>query len=331
MGELTGYFLLQYQRKKEKLALYLMMCFAGFLGASFFYYLHIFVAPDPGFWFWKSGVTLRFIGLAIFVFISERKILHMRFPVFTAVSGACIVIILILPYDIAYYFGLTIYGAALALLIFFAFIYRQSAGKVKKYLGVGILGGLIWGTGIGITSDFMVNMWQYYLEVGLVLQMVGMVLLGLGFISIRSFDEFTWAPFVTTLFILYRSLVIFSYSFEKESNLKDGDLLGGGIASALLVAQSIVKSTEPPEAIDYKDLTYLVKMGKREYLGGKCMGVLLVKKDLMILRDKLDVFLRAFEEKFDQILSTWAGDMTPFEKQSASLLPIFQPGRKWRL
>jgi hypothetical protein len=126
-------------------------------------------------------------------------------------------------------------------------------------------------------------------------------------------------------------VVIFSFAFEQQSQLKDGDLKGSGIASALVVAQSIVKSEEPPEAIDYKDITYLVKQGKQDFQGGRCTGVLLAKKDLRILRDKLDYFLRAFEEKFSANLSKWDGNVTPIEEQSGSLLPIFQPGRKWKL
>ncbi len=324
VGEIMIFFFRQAKKTGEPLGVYLGLCFAGFLGASVFYFIHIFFIYDP--LLWRIGVTLRFSGLALFVFVFEKKVRQMQVPIFTILSAVCIVLILFLPsFDLAYYFGLTIYGAALALLLFFVWIYRQMEGKVKRLIGWGIFGGLIWGTGVGLTSDFMVQeVAQYFLDIGLLLQMTGMIILGLSFTSIRSLDEFLWSDKIQTLFVLYSSLCIFAYSFERGSKLEQGDLLGGGLASALIAMQSISQSEEPPETIDYKDLVFIIKPGELIFSGGRCTAILLAKKRLTIVKEKLSQFIHTFEQIHSLDLQKWGGNITPLDQHNEDLLKIFK-------
>ncbi len=323
VGEIVIFFFRQAKKTGERLGLYLGLCFSGFLGASVFYFIHIFYMSDP--LLWRIGVTLRFLGLALFVYVFEKKVRRLRVPVFTILSAVCIGLILFLPSDdLAYYFGLTIYGAAIGLLLFFIWIYRQMEGRVKRLIGVSIIGGLIWGTGIGLTSDFMVALNSLFLDIGLLLQMGGMILLGFGFISIRSFDEFLWADTVQTLFVLYSSVCIFAYSFERGNKLAQGDLFGGGLASALIAMQYVAKSEEPPETIDYKDLVFIVKPGELVFSAGRCTAVLLAKKRLTIVKEKLSLFIHKFELQHSAHLQNWGGNTTPLEAHNEDLLKIFQ-------
>ncbi len=323
VGEIVIYFFRQAKKTREPLGIYLGLCFAGFLGASVFYFIHIFFIYDP--LLWRIGVTFRFSGLALFVFVFEKKVRQLRVPIFTILSAVCISLILFLPsFDLAYYFGLSIYGAAVALLLFFILVYLQMEGKVKRFIGWGIFGGLIWGAGVGVTSDFMVQqVSQYFLDLGLLLQMIGLIILGLSFTSIRSLDEFLWSDKIQTLFVLYNSLCIFAYSFERGTKLEQGDLLGGGLASALIAMQSIVQSEEPPETIDYKDLVFIIKPGEITFSGGRCTAILLAKKRLTIAKEKLSHFIHNFELQYSPHLQNWTGNTNPLEEHNEDLLKIF--------
>ncbi len=324
VAEIVIYFFRQARKTGEPLGVYLGLCFAGFLGASVFYFIHIFYIYDP--LLWRIGVTFRFSGLALFVFVFEKKVRKLRIPIFTILSVVCIGLILFLPsYDLAYTFGLTIYGAALALFLFFIWIYRQMEGKIRRFIGWGVFGGLVWGTGVGLTSDFMVlEVAQYFLDIGLLLQMTGLIILGLGFTSIKSLDEFLWEDKIQTLFVLYSSLCIFAYSFERGTKLEQGDLLGGGLASALIAMQSISQSEEPPETIDYKDLVFIIKPGELNFSGGRCTAILLAKKRLTIVKEKLSQFIHTFEQIHSSNLQKWGGNTTPLEQHNEDLLKIFQ-------
>ena len=326
IGEIVVFFFRQAKTTGERLGVYLGLCFSGFLGASVFYFIHIFFYPDP--LLWKSGVILRFLGLATFVFLFEKEVRQLHLPIFTILSVVCMGLIIGLPFDLAYFFGLTIYGAALALFLYFIWILRQMEGKIKRFIAWSIVGGLIWGTGIGVTSDFMVQeVWRYFLDLGLLLQMGGLIILALGFFSIKSLDEFLWAEKIQTLFVLYNSLCIFAYSFERETKLEQGDLFGGGLASALMAIQAVIQSEEPPETIDYKDIVFIIKPGEIIFPNGRCTAILLAKKRLRIIIEKLTRFTREFETVHSSHLQNWDGNTAPLEERNQDLLNIFHAKR----
>jgi hypothetical protein len=251
LAEVAGLFFIQYQKSREPLSLLLTIVFIGFCASSIF----------------------------TFVFMFEHQVKKRRFPVLTLLCAVSIIVLIVLPYELAYYFGFAIYGAALVVFWFFLRVYRDTDGKIRRNIEKAILGAFILGLGIGLSADLVVQMGgEYLISVGLIVQLVGLIILGLSFYGIRSTDEFVWYNEAQSLFIIFNSLCIYAYSIEQGNYLKQADLFGGGLASVLMVAQSIVKSDEPPTHIEYQNLNFMVQVGKNQYSENRIIAVLLVKK-----------------------------------------------------
>ena len=149
-------------------------------------------------------------------------------------------------------------------------------------------------------------------------------MIGLSFYSIRTTDEFLWKNNCQTLYVIYNSLCIFPFSIEQNAIMQEGDLKGGGLATVLIVAQSILKTQEPPNHIEFQDMNFLLKVGNRSFSGNRCIGILLVKKNLMILQEKLDRFMTDFETHFAATLENWGGNASPFSEEGGKIAQIFQ-------
>ncbi len=325
--EVAGLFITQYRKSKETLSLLLTICFSAFSASSVFYFVRFFILPDPA--FYRAEVVLRFISFTTFVYMFEFKVKKRRYPILTMYCIVSMILIIVLPYEIAYASSFTIYGAALVFLWFFLRAYRETDGTIRRDIGSSLIGGIVLGIGIGISADLVVNMvGDYVIAIGLIIQLLGMITIGLSLYGIRTTDEFLWHSEVQTLYVIFNSLCICSYSIEKDTALKDADLFGGGLASVLMVAQSIMKSEEPPEHIEYQNLNFLVRVGKQNFSGSRVITVLLVKKNLTILNEKLGQFVDSFENQYKDVLNNWTGDITSFLQNSGELINIFRLKRR---
>lgn len=316
-------FLFQYKRSHEVLMLLLMICFFAFTGSSMFYFARIFITPENV--FYRIEVVLRFAAFTTFVYMFERQVKQRKFIYLTILCGLCILLLLVLPYNIAYNFGFTIYGAAIVVLLFFIRTFRLTEGKIHKKIRSSILGSLILGIGIGASADLMVaTIGDFLIPVGLVIQVVGMIIIGLSFYIIHSADEFTWYKNTKSLYLIFNSVCLFAHSFEKNERIKEADLYGSGLASVLIVAQSILQSDEPPKHIEFQNTNFVVKKSTEKYGGDHLIAILIVKKNLIILNEKLDNFISKFESRFKDLLDKWDGNTAPFSEGSIDLIKIFQ-------
>lgn len=325
--EVAGLFFVQYRKSHEMLSFLLTICFIAFSGSSILYFVRIFVIPEQI--LYRLEVILRFISFTVFVYMFEHQVKKRHIPLLTLYCVVSIILILTLPYEIAYMSSFTIYGAALVVFWFFLRALRDTDGKIRRNIARSMFGAFTLGLGIGISADLVISIvGQYLIAVGLILQLVGMIIIGVSFYGIRSTDEFLWHSEVQNLFVIFNSLCIYAYSIEQNTTLKEADLYGGGLASVLIVAQSIVKSEEPPEHIEYQNLNFLVRIGKQNFTGSRVIMVLLVKKNLSILNEKLERFVNAFEERFKSVLGDWTGDISAFSEQSGDLLEMFKLKRE---
>ncbi len=330
LGEVAGIFFATYRRAKEPLPLLLTIVFCSFCGASIFYFLPFFEDLEPlSDLFYKTEVPLRFAAFTAFVYLFEHQVKQRRFPYLTVLFAACIFLIIILPYIIAYTFSFTIYGAALVVLYYLMNTFRNTEGIIRRNLGIALLGAFVLGLGIGLSAKLVVEtVGRYAVALGLIVGLVGMVMVGASFYAIRTTDEFRWPAEVQSLFVIFNSICVFAYSFDQKSELKDGDLKGTGLASVLMVAQNIVQGKEPPGQIEFQNLNFLVQVGDRQFNGESCVVVLLVRKNLVILHEKLQRFIKGFEKQFEGTLTKWDGNTDPITTQSGELVQIFQSRRR---
>jgi len=321
--QVAGLFVSQYRKARESLSLLNAIFFCAFCGSSLAYFLRFFVMNDPI--FYRIEVSLRFAAFTCYVYLFEHQVKKHKIPWLTLLCIFCISLLIFLPYEYAYNSGFTIYGATMIVLWFFIKVFHETDGKIHRYVGIAILGGVVLGTGIGISADLMVQTYGNILvAIGLIVELIGMIMIGLSFYFIRTTDEFLWRSNVQSLFIIYNSLSILAYNLEQESPMKQGDLYGGGLASVLIVAQSIIKSDSPPDHIEYQNMNFLIKVGQKQFDGNRCVAVLLVKKNLSILHEKLAQFMERFETQYESILTKWNGNALPFQEQSGPLLKLFQ-------
>ncbi len=330
LGQVAGIFFAAYRRAKEPLPLLLMLVFCSFCGSSVFFFLRFFIELTPYFEsLYRAEVSLRFVGFTAFIYMFERQVKKRRVPYQTILCVVCIVLIITLPYGIAYLFSFTIYGAAAVVLFFLLNTFLNTEGSVRRNLGRALIGSFVLGLGIGFSADLVVNnIGRYVVALGLTVGLVGMIMIGASFYAIQSTDEFRWPAEVQSIFVIFNSICVFAYSFDQQSDLKDGDLKGTGLASVLMVAQSIVQGKEPPGHIEFQNLNFLVRISDRQFNRESCIAVLLVRKNLVILHEKLQRFMHEFEKQFEGVLTNWDGNTDPFITQSGSLVQIFQTRRR---
>nr|MDO8118850.1 hypothetical protein [Candidatus Sigynarchaeota archaeon] len=217
---------------------------------------------------------------------------------------------------------------AIIVFSFFAGVYNQVFGTVKRDLKRSIIGAFVLGIGIGMSADLIVQTFGTFLIVtGLFTQLAGMALLGLSFYSIGSTDEFRWYSEVESIFLIFNSLCIYTYSIEQGKTLKEADLHGGGIATVLMVTQTIIDSEEPPDHIEYQNTSFLIKKTEKKYDGNHVVAVLIARKNLAILREKLGDFLSTFSKKFEKELVSWKGDTSMFKETCDELVATFHQQR----
>lgn len=326
--EVAGLFLSQHKKSREQLSLLLTICFFSFWGSSIFYFLRFFVMFDAS--FYRIEVALRFAAFTTFVYMFEKQGKKRRVPYLTAFCIACIALISVLPYEMAYMFSFTIYIAALIVFAYFFRVFVGTEGTIRRDIVIAIAGAFVMGIGIGLSADLVVSYGGDILIVsGLFLQVIGMIVIGLSFYSIRSADEFSWHQNVQTIYVIHNSICIFAYSLEQDALLQEGALHGGGIATVLLVSQAVSKSDEPPNHIEFQDLHFIVRVGSRSFDGSHVIVVLQVQKDLTILNEKLDRFVSTFEDQFASVLEGKGGivNMAKINVQSTELTSMFRHGR----
>lgn len=275
--------------------------------------------------FYRLEVALRFTSFTTFVYLFEFRIKKHRFPILVLYCIVSILLILFLPESLAYNAGYTIYVASLFVYWFYVKIFQNTEGTIHNNIRYALIGTVLLGIGIGLSADALVkNIGIYFVSIGILVEIFGIMLIGLGFYRIKSSDELTWYREPIGLFIIFNSLCLYGYNFKEKMIFENADLHGGGLAAVLIVSQSIMKSENPPKHIEFQNTHYLIGIGKKDFNNNRLTAVLIVHRNLTILHEKLIRFLIAFEEKFSPILSKWQGDISKITSECHDLIQIFQ-------
>ncbi len=319
--QLSVLFYFQYKKIKEFLSFILLLCFSAFFISSIFYFLRIFISAEPI--YYRLEVMFRFLAFSTFVYIYEFKINKMKVPFVFIYCMISIVAIMVLPYSIAYDAGFTIYLPAMYQFLFFYRALKKTDGQIKRMFIITLSGAFVMGIGIGLSAEKMVEFLGFiFLPIGLLIQLIGLAMIGLSFYQIRSVNEIIWETEPISVFIILNGLCLFSYSFKEKEDVENADLFGGGLAASLLVAKNIVKSDQPPAHIEFQNLHFLISIGLIDSQGSKPVAVMLVKKNLLILQDKLKKFMNLFETQFKSRLISWNGQVFPKEEYD-SIMNVF--------
>ncbi|TFF93393.1 MAG: hypothetical protein EU544_05950 [Promethearchaeota archaeon] len=113
--------------------------------------------------------------------------------------------------------------------------------------------------------------------------------------------EKEWFESLVHLYIIHKSgILLYDYEFSQQEDKIESDLVSGGIIGLTSLLKEIVKGEERLRIIDHGDMKLMFKYSPMKDV----IFVLVIREDLLILRDKLDEFSKDFIETYKQQLDT---------------------------
>ncbi len=107
--------------------------------------------------------------------------------------------------------------------------------------------------------------------------------------------EKEWFESLKHLYVIHKSgILIYDHSFKDKKNDTESDLISGGIIGLISVLKEIVQGKERLRVIDHGDNKLLFKFSPIKDV----IFVLVIKEDLIVLRDKLDRFALEFVQNY---------------------------------
>jgi hypothetical protein len=118
-----------------------------------------------------------------------------------------------------------------------------------------------------------------------------------------SRDEQHWPDALIHMYIIHNSgLLLHEHTFRPESNLAASDLISGGLMGLVSLLQEI-SGTKNLRIIDHGDKKLLFQFDSSRNV----VFVLVIERELMVLRSKLAEFIKEFETKFRKHLVNFSG------------------------
>jgi len=282
-----------------------------------------FISFDPSTCMFQLKYILIDLGLFLFIFNIERTYQDLvKTKFFFSIFTILIIPLLIFSTPNSVLLQLSIIGIAfnvLFILIFFIKLGRQSIGKIKQRIRVGLIGLLITTIGMGVSSENVVHYItnELIIIVGYLFFFLGILLVYISFYDVSLFLEADWKENLISLNIidLNSNTCMYYQDFQelekKTDSLEDSsikrDLLSGGIVGIQSIISAITNSSAPNlRTIVQGDTQILVEYGE----GYIC--TFFVKKPL----DSLFYFLKTisiqFKRYFGDTVKNWDGNSETF-------------------
>jgi hypothetical protein len=215
-----------------------------------------------------------------------------------------------------------IFGAPLVFIapyIWF-FILKPILGLWKKRMILALLGLLCIAMGIAGRSDIATHSFGFPLySLGTLVGIFGEILLWYGLATINTFSDLHWKEKMRELFIIsHTGIGLFAFSFERNSPLKESDLIAGGFSGIRLILEEMLKTNEHLKLIDYQKVKILLEQGE------SAMFILIITEDSAYLRQKLKLFSDEFHFFYKDALRNWTGDISIFGPVQEMIQRIFE-------
>ncbi|MBN1217174.1 MAG: hypothetical protein JXA99_17270 [Candidatus Lokiarchaeota archaeon] len=289
-----------------------------FLGLSlmiFFFILgdHYAISQGLRLIYLNCGYITLMFGALIFIFIIEMYQIFLKKYLFTLIFvGDIILYIIFISININY--GQIATHTFWVIFIFFFIFYSKelrtifksqpSLGDFKsKYLEL-VFGIFFTILGFALTTDFIIQSLGLILRfIGNILQLFGLFILFLFFISIPSFLEYDWQKKIDNLYIIHKSgLLIYVKSFLGGDESPYDSSISGIITSLKMMLEHI-SNKEDISVIEQKGKIIIIQPGSYIY------GVLICEVNLDSLHILLNNFIEKIEIIYSNILKEWDGDL----------------------
>jgi hypothetical protein len=342
--EISLIFLIRFLKQEKQLRNFQELGYAslimGFSLSWFFYIISDFYSYETlitPFFIWNTGsIRYLFLNLGyfsitlfamVFLYCIERyKIFLVKRYVFTALFGIYSVVFLILFFidisitqNITYFFWSIFIGFFIVYLINFI---KKVPNKKNLYIGL-----LKYLSGIGLTlvgflfsTDILIEAFGLPIRfVGDILQLSGLVILSLFFLTLPPFSEFDWKDKLEAIFVMNPSgICLYYHIFKEKKQFKDENLISAAFSSINTMINKLTQSES--------ELSTVKKGGENIiiYSGKFTTGVLYLSEDLNYPKVLLKEFIDNFELTFHNILSDWDGNVVSFNPAKIIAKRIFQ-------
>jgi len=311
--------------------------FLGFSKCTMIYNDYYLTTESPLFnYVYLIGIGLAIIGIIFLAHISERM-LPFNTRHLVAITG---IILFLITYTLPLILGFSldylrmVYYIIFPSLFIFIFtalfvLFLRTIGIIRRYIGFIICGLFIFGLGRAFNTEYMKLIFGDIINLyGSIIIVVGLALIGLGFRALPSLNELEWHNKIYNLYIIYtkNGVCLFRHSFQpksmNESVVKiDDDLLTGGLTGVMHLIKEMLYDEDDEsymKTIDHMDVKILLERG--HYV----TGIIIAKEELKIISDKLDQFIKLFENRNIKYLKKFDGNVSRFEKDIDLVHKIFE-------
>lgn len=260
--------------------------------------------------FW--GYLTTAIGAIIFSYTIESKNLTKTKYIFTIFSASVFTLFILsvffFPDWTQTIAQLVAIPAFLIILVYF-YILVKTVWNTYKFASILLISGIIsWIIGFIGTSDVAVDLFGgFYIRIMAdILVIVGLIILGFSLNTIPSVDEFLWQDNLKYIMITTKpGICVYNENFKEKRELNE-ILLSGALAAV----REFIKDT-----LDKESGLKVVSRGEEYYIieeGEYIIGILIVKKELEILKMYLKKIIKEFENFFKKSLVNWSGNIETF-------------------
>lgn len=313
---------------------------AGFGLTWFIYLFSDFYTPDElisPFFFWNIGsfrylfLNLGYFSISIFsilflrcvekykIFLFKRYLFTFLFSIYAILFFILFIIDIRITQNLTYFFWSIFIFFFLVYLIDFA---KRVQGKQNLYIGL-----LKYLSGIGLTligflfsTDLMINVFGLAGRLlGDILQLSGLLLLSIFFLTLPPFSEFDWMNKLEAIFLMNSSGICLYYKiFQEKKEFMDQNLISAAFSGINVMIDQITQSRTGISVVKKKDENIVM------YSGNLITGVLYTSEELNYTKVLLKEFITKFETIFERLVKEFSGDITVFESTEVLVNDIFQ-------
>ncbi len=287
---------------------------AGFIAFAvmhlFFFMMGDFYSSEAGREFWlKLGYFALLSGLSIFAYIFEAAYKKTKY-IFTIVFLTGPILSILLPHSILRVLALALYTPFLVveLILYLKFMLRYSYGKTRRSIMMLIFSFAIVLIGYAFIADYAI---EYFgigsYAFGTLLLGAGVIGMGQALLNIPSFDELNWDKMVKELYIMTRDgrpLLKIDFDNIDEGINEETILATGGFTGIREMLKEIVHTDEEIRVVDQGNTKLLFAYSEQ------FVGVLVARKALETLYEKLDDTISRFEIIYGDMIKTWDGNIS---------------------
>lgn len=207
------------------------------------------------------------------------------------------------------------------ILWYFVFI-KPSSDLIRKRMIFAMMGMIIVATALILRSRLgNVFFGDFSHLAGNIIALGGVLFVWYGFSALETVSDLGWKVKLRELFVISKNgIALYAFSFEQNISLQDSDLIASGFSGIQALLSEMVKTEESLTLINYHNLKILV-----EQVAG-LMFVLVLKEESSYLKYKLRRFSEAFQDFFQDVLTSWHGETDIFIPTKSIIQQVFEIG-----